>query len=178
MFKKFLSWFWKEEKPKEVEQSTVQVKSEPVSLENTEMRVNAKDVSVLDGDTIYLKEIGKSVRLSQMDAPESDQKTLMGSPAGILAKGVLKSFLNNKSLLIKLGNLDPYNRLIGSICVDGKDISEKMIESGYAVPFGLNSSLDNKLVGAKINKAGLWALGGFEDPKKFRTRKTRDQTRQ
>ena len=84
---------------------------------------------VVDGDTIEVLLSGKreKVRLLSVDAPESDQEF------GKEARNALREFAEGKTGVLRLANnRDQYNRLLGSLTIEGQDAGLYLIENGYA----------------------------------------------
>lgn len=100
-----------------------------ISAENTEGRYRVVHIS--DGDTFDATDghITFRVRMIAMDAPESRQSF------GQWATTELKKSIEGKVVVLQsVGKrpLDKYNRVLGQVFVDGKDISLSMIEKGFA----------------------------------------------
>jgi endonuclease YncB( thermonuclease family) len=113
---------------------------------------------VIDGDTIEFKEEeGRyKVRLTEIDAPESDQ------PWGKEAERALANKIHRKNVEIHDEGIDRYGRLLGRIYFEGRDISQELVEEGHAWvyreymsdPFLLKDELS-----ARQADLGLWQLG-------------------
>lgn len=89
-----------------------------------------KVAHIVDGDTFDATDghITFRVRVAGMDAPESHQKF------GKWATIKLKELIAGKAIVIQpVGKgLDRYNRILGQVFVEGKDLSLIMIAQGYA----------------------------------------------
>src|SRR3989338_8288952 len=87
-------------------------------------------IKIIDGDTFDATDgnIKFRVRIAGMDAPEK------GSPFSKLTTLELKKQLEGKKIEIKsVGRgLDRYNRALGQVMVDGRDIGIELIEMGLA----------------------------------------------
>lgn len=87
-------------------------------------------VKIIDGDTFDATDgnIKFRVRIVGMDAPEK------GSPFSKLATVELKSRIEGKKIEIQpVGpKMDRYNRALGQVMVDGRDIGIELIEMGLA----------------------------------------------
>jgi micrococcal nuclease len=87
-------------------------------------------IHVSDGDTAVVTDgnLRMRVRFAGMDAPES------GQPYGKLAQKQLENLILNKKVQIKsVGyGIDPYNRQLGQVFVDGQEVALQMINSGWA----------------------------------------------
>ena len=120
-------------------------------------------VAVFDGDTIRVLDAQKvqhKIRLDAIDAPESKQ------PYGTQAKKYLSSLVFGKNVRIVYKEKDRYDRILGTVFVDGKNINLMVVEAGYAwhyVYFAKNK-LEYAEAEARAKKArrGLWA--GTETP--------------
>ena len=90
-------------------------------------------VKVLDGDTFDATDgnIRFRVRIVGMDAPEK------GTPFSKLATVELQRRIKGKKLEIRpIGtSLDRYNRILGQVIVDGRDVGIELIEMGIATYF-------------------------------------------
>lgn len=87
-----------------------------------------KVVSIHDGDTITVLQ-GKQqikVRIFGIDAPELKQ------PYGKKSKQFLANLITGKVVEVEESGEDRYKRTIGTIYLNGTDISAQMVENGYA----------------------------------------------
>jgi endonuclease YncB( thermonuclease family) len=94
-----------------------------------------KVTRVYDGDTIKAKgyDIEIKVRLAGVDTPEtSKRKKSPGQPYNQQAKKYLASLILNKDVEVKGYGLDQYNRVLGVIYLNGKNINLKMVKAGLA----------------------------------------------
>jgi len=133
-------------------------------------------LKVYDGDTVL---VGKGsfqykVRLSRIDAPEKGQPFLSKEgDAGALSKRCLIKLLPRKSYL-EIYGLDIYGRILGDL--DG--VSLKLIQKGCVslYPHAKFKNQSEKylylraLIKAKKLKLNLWAFGGIEQPKAWRSK--------
>jgi len=90
---------------------------------------------VYDGDTIKAKghDIEIKVRLVGIDAPEtSKKKNNPGQPYSQQAKKYLTELVMNKTVDVQGYGLGPYNRILGVIFLNGKDINLEMVKVGLA----------------------------------------------
>ena len=106
-----------------------------------------KVIRVYDGDSIKAlgHDIEIMVRLVGIDAPEiSHKKGQSIQPYSQKSKKHLAGLILNKTVEIKGYGLDRYNRTLGVIYLDGKNINLEMIRVGLAEvyqgksPYGLN----------------------------------------
>lgn len=113
-------------------------------------------IYIYDGDTIEIKtDAGKEykIRLSGIDAPEYDQK--YGKESG----EYLTLLVNGKDVCIKVYGTDKYNRILGTIFYNEKDINYKMIEAGYAWHYKYyddTKEYEAAEIEAQNKKIGLW----------------------
>jgi micrococcal nuclease len=138
-----------------------------------------KVTRVYDGDTVKAEgyDIEIKVRLLGIDAPEtSKSKRDPGQPYSQQAKKHLAGLILNKVVEIKGYGLGPYNRILGVIYLDGKNINLEMVKAGLAEvyqgkpPKGFDSKpyLQAEKE-AKAAKRGMWSLGNkYISPKEWR----------
>jgi endonuclease YncB( thermonuclease family) len=134
---------------------------------------------VYDGDTIKAQghDIEIKVRLVGVDTPEtSKRKRDPGQPYSQEAKKYLAGLILNKVIDIKGYGLDGYNRILGVIYLDGKNINLEMVSAGFAEVYrgkpprrlDLNP-LWKAEKEAKAAKKGMWSLGDkYISPKDWR----------
>jgi micrococcal nuclease len=94
-----------------------------------------KVTRVIDGDSVIAvgHDITIEVRLVGIDAPErSHKKNEPGQPYSKQATKYLAGLVLNKTVDIKGYGQDRYNRVLGVILLDGKDINIEMIKAGLA----------------------------------------------
>jgi len=104
-------------------------------------------IRVVDGDTIRLDiDLGfdiilnnQSVRLYRVDTPECRTRDLKEKAAGLLAKSVVKGFVDQGSKVVIKTSLDTkgkFGRILGTIITDeGVNINEHLIDNNYAVEY-------------------------------------------
>lgn len=132
-----------------------------VSL-SVEANFSGKVVKIIDGDTIDVLNQNKTsrIRLYGIDAPER------GQPYGYKSKLFLTSLVANKNVFIVENSKDRYNRILGVIYLDNKNINEILVINGLAWAYRYKQKpIDIKIaeleLKAKNNRVGLWA---DEDP--------------
>ena len=103
-----------------------------------------KVVEVYDGDTIFIdlpdqhplfgKRMG--VRISGIDTPEIKTKDLCEKARAVEAKQLVEELINdaNRIDIIEVER-DKYFRILGSVLVDGKAISEVLLDKKLAYPY-------------------------------------------
>jgi endonuclease YncB( thermonuclease family) len=138
-----------------------------------------KVTRVYDGDTIKAQGHGIEikVRLVGIDAPEASRKKRdPGQPYSQQAKRHLAELILNKAVNVKGYGLDGYNRILGAIYLEGKDINLEMVRAGLAEvyrgrpPRGFDQSPYLKAEKeAREAKMGMWSLGDkYISPKEWR----------
>lgn len=139
----------------------------------------AEDVSgmpeIVDADTLYVA--SRKIRLSGIDAPETDQICLDGSgqknSCGLDAKTQLQQRYAGKQLTCKLAGNDLYGRNLGDCFLGGESMSRWLVRNGWALAFRRYSKefiADEDY--ARVRQAGLWA-GAFIAPWDWRHRNSR-----
>jgi len=117
------------------------------------------------------------VRLAGIDTPEmSKRKGQPGQPYSQKAKKHLAGLILNKVVDIKGYGLDRYNRILGVIYLNSKNINLEMARAGLAkayrgrLPKGFDSTPYLKAEAeAKEAKRGMWSLGDkYISPKEWR----------
>ena len=140
-----------------------------------------KITRVCDGDTVKAQghEIEITVRLVGIDAPEtSSKKRDPGQPYSQQAKKYLADLVLNKTVDIKGYGLDRYNRILGVISHDGKNINLEMVKAGLAEVYRGKPPKDLAMEPyleaenrAREAKTGMWSLGDkYISPKDWRKR--------
>ena len=115
-------------------------------------------VSVTDGDTIKILTPAKQqikVRLADIDTPER------GQPYGRKARQVLGEKIHRRQVDVEEVTIDRYQRLVGRVFLDGRNINAEMVEDGAAWVYRKYSN-DTQLLRlesqAREQGRGLWAL--------------------
>lgn len=128
-------------------------------------------VGISDGDTLTVLTSNKQtirVRLSDIDAPESDQDF------GYRSKEALSRLCFRKSAVIDLGQTDLYGRTISRVTCDGVDVQHQMVRLGMAWVYR-HYSKDPDLLKAeaqsKEQKIGLWSHPNPVPPWEYRRNK-------
>jgi endonuclease YncB( thermonuclease family) len=84
-------------------------------------------IAVHDGDTVSIRTSKTTlrVRLADIDCPE------IGQPRGSQAKDFTSKLVFGHDVSIETRGLDQYNRVIGRVMVDGRDVSEALSARGW-----------------------------------------------
>jgi endonuclease YncB( thermonuclease family) len=127
---------------------------------------------IVDADTVYVGT--QKIRLSGVDAPETDQVCLdplgHNSSCGVEAKNRLQEHGGNRPWTCELSGIDLYGRHLGSCSVNGEDVSRWLVRNGWALAFRRYSTAyvaDEDY--AREQKNGLWS-GAFIAPWDWRHR--------
>jgi endonuclease YncB( thermonuclease family) len=127
---------------------------------------------VVDGDTV---QVGPTkIRLSGIDAPETDQLCLDAKgeswACGVAARDQLIRFSDGRGWDCDIRGTDRYGRSLGKCFVEGEDISQWMVRSGWALSFVRYShEYDPDEAQARETRVGLWS-GAFIAPWEWRSR--------
>lgn len=123
----------------------------------------------VDGDTIDMT--GARIRLFGIDAVESEQTCSRSGEAwacGQDAKALLTRLIAGKTIQCEQRDVDSYGRMVGVCIAGGHDLSELMVNTGYAVALSdFSSAYVATEARAKANKVGIWA-SEFEMPSAYR----------
>jgi micrococcal nuclease len=118
--------------------------------------LEAKVVGVVDGDTIDILDGAKKlhrIRLNGIDTPER------GQPFFRRAKSALSDLVFGKTVKVDTAGVDKYDRTIGRIYVDGKDVGLAMLEAGMAWHYTKYDQSKKYADGEEFARAarrGLW----------------------
>ncbi len=136
--------------------------------------ITGRVIAIADGDTITLLDSQKKqikIRLAGIDAPEK------GQPFGNKAKKNLSRLLFGKNVVVQSGKTDRYDRIVGKVIFDDRDINLEQIKNGFAWHYKdyerEQSSEDRSLYAgfeslARQFKLGLWADAMPTPPWEFR----------
>lgn len=122
---------------------------------------------VIDGDTIELEDT--NIRLAGLDAPERSQRCTDGRGdefnCGRAATDYLRFLTRDGTTTCRGRGRDRYDRMIGQCRSNGVNLSEAMIERGWAVAYlGDYAAVEAQ---ARENEIGLWE-GEFTTPAEWR----------
>lgn len=163
------SYFWDE-------QSSITSQSTSESL-SKHQQYHCQLQKIIDGDTIIAdcnsaKPQQVKIRIWGMDAPEMKQK-----PWGDKAKKALENIFHmNKhdTILIKIRDIDQYNRYVGQIYINNQeiDVGLKMVSEGFAVvyhQYNKDPLYRREESKAQDAKKGIWKFkGSQQDPASWR----------
>lgn len=137
-------------------------------------QLQGKVIKVTDGDTVNVltsdNETHK-IRLSGIDAPEKKQAF------GNKSKQALAEDINGKTVTVEYNKLDKYQRVVGKIMFNGKDVNLHQIQRGLAWHYKKyekeqdvedRSIYANAEYAAQSDKLGLWADTNPTPPWDFR----------
>ncbi len=117
---------------------------------------SGKVVGVKDGDTIEVLYEGKAetIRLLDIDCPEKSQAF------GMKTKQFTSDFCFGKIVTVEsFGKRDRYERILGTVKLDGKILNKELLKAGYAWHYKKYSDKQDYAeleTTAKNNKVGLW----------------------
>lgn len=128
-------------------------------------------VGVSDGDTLTLLVGGKlqeKIRLSKIDAPESKQ------PFGQKAKQALSGKVFGRQVRVVYKERDQYQRIIGTVWLDGREINLEMVKEGLAWhyrAYDQTPAYAEAEAAARQAQLGLWNDRSPVPPWEFRRQK-------
>jgi endonuclease YncB( thermonuclease family) len=127
---------------------------------------------ISDGDTIKVK--GMRIRLSGIDAPETDQTCINKAgktyACGIAARDTLTGLIQGRTITCTGDEIDRYGRRIMTCSVRQTDINAAMVTGGWALAFRRYSEIYvSQEQTARARQAGLWS-GAFIAPWDWRHR--------
>ena len=104
--------------------------------ESTTNYIDAKVLSITDGDTIKVLVDGKeeSIRFLLVDTPETSHPRLGKQPFGEEAKAFTANMLEGKTAQLEkdVSERDKYGRFLAYVYVDGKSVQEELLKNGLA----------------------------------------------
>jgi endonuclease YncB( thermonuclease family) len=127
---------------------------------------------IRDGDQMTIG--ATRIRLAGMDSPGLDQLCLNAAgerwTCGVAAHEALVEHVGDKSWTCHVLRTDRFGRSVAKCEVDGEDISQWMVKSGWALSYvRFSHAYDADEKAARDAKAGLWA-GAFFAPWDWRVR--------
>ena len=128
-------------------------------------------VRVADGDTITVLSTSTTqhkIRLHGIDAPEKKQAF------GNASRKFLAGLVANREVRVAWSKRDRYQRILGTVFVDGKDVNLEMLKAGYAWHYKKYDSTPAYAQAeseARAAKRGLWQEKNPTEPEEFRKAK-------
>jgi micrococcal nuclease len=113
-------------------------------------------VSIADGDTFTMLVEGNrqiKIRLHGIDCPEKAQDF------GQVAKTFLSNLIYNKTVRVKITDIDRYGRTIGLVMIDSINVNEELLKAGLAwhyKRYDKNPKWASLEVEARHSRKGLW----------------------
>lgn len=121
----------------------------------TELR--GKVVKASDGDTVTVLDadnVQHKVRLNAIDAPEK------GQAFGSKSRDALADKIAGQQVVVTWSKRDRYGRILGTVCIDDRDINAEMLSDGWAWhyrEYSKSKTLQSLEDSARDAKRGLWA---------------------
>ena len=128
-------------------------------------------VKVADGDTITVLDASKTqhkIRLQGIDAPEK------GQAFGKVSRQYLAGMVAGREVRVTWQKRDRYQRILGTVFVDGKDANLEMLKAGLAWHYKKYDSTPAYAqveYEARAKKVGLWGDPNQIPPWEFRKAK-------
>lgn len=121
-----------------------------------------------------LRVAGTSIKLTGIDAPESEQRCGKGSRAwrcGASAEAALSRLTSGRSVTCTVGGTDEAGRSLGQCTVGDKDVGAELVRQGHVFAEGsILVRYASQEREARAAKAGLWAVGDAERPADYRAK--------
>ncbi|MCQ2366606.1 MAG: thermonuclease family protein [Akkermansia sp.] len=134
--------------------------------------LEGKVVRISDGDTVTIETDNGTrvkIRLNGIDAPESGQEF------GKESRAKIAELIDGEVVTVKTHSHDRYNRVIGEIFLDGRNINRAMVQEGCAWHYVQYAPKDKDLANdqeqAKKAGKGLWANPNAVPPWEYRKKK-------
>jgi len=131
--------------------------------------ISGRIIGVKDGDTVVILDDQKqsiTVRLEGIDAPEN------GQDHGRRAKQVLSGLIFGKKAELHVTGQDSYQRTLGYIVLDQKNINLELVKRGWAwhyTDYNCEPSFAEAQVEARKSKLGLWQHRNAIAPWEYRS---------
>ncbi len=128
-------------------------------------------VKVADGDTITVLDASKTqhkIRLQGIDAPEK------GQAFGKVSRQYLAGMVAGREVRVAWQKKDRYQRILGTVFVDGKEANLEMLKAGLAWHYKKYDSTPAYAQAeseARAAKRGLWQDKNPIEPHEFRKQK-------
>lgn len=131
--------------------------------------LKGKVIEVYDGDTMTLLADSSTkykVRFYAIDAPEAAQSY------GLNSRDTLREKILGKEVVVKVVNVDRYQRVVGMVMLGGRYINLEMVKEGMAWYYSDYAARQYEFSEAerraKSEKLGLWKKKDPEAPWKWR----------
>jgi micrococcal nuclease len=130
-------------------------------------RFTARVVHVFDGDSMIVERGGQrvDVRLHGVDAPEG------GQAYGDASKRFLTDLVFGKSVAVEVRDIDPYNRRVSRLSLDGRDVGVEIIRAGagwHYTRYSSDQAYSAAEADARAARRGLWADASPTPPWTYR----------
>jgi endonuclease YncB( thermonuclease family) len=124
---------------------------------------------VTDGDTIKIN--NANIRIHGIDAPESKQtckRMVETIRCGALATDAMKELVSGHTVTCEQTDTDRYSRVVAICRVNGIDIGQRLVQTGWAVAYRRYSTrYATDEDAARAGKLGMWQ-GEFVKPWNWR----------
>ena len=124
---------------------------------------------VIDGDT--LKVANNRIRIEGIDAPELGQpakdKNRVVFDHGNRVRSDLIDKIGGKKVEVMVKGYDKYERIIGLVTCDGKDVGAWLVRSGRAIA-AYGDQYKSLELEARKEKRGIWGCDEIYDPELWR----------
>ena len=120
---------------------------------------SARVVSVADGDTLDVVTSDRGrirIRLEGIDCPER------GEPFSGVARNLTRQLAFDKTVQLKVFDVDRYGRLVARVTSEGKDLSLELVSAGLAshyTVFSFDPKLEAAEQRARKERRGMWVNG-------------------
>ena len=148
--------------------------AQPIALADA---LSGRVVRVTDGDTIVVLDASNTqhkIRLQGIDAPER------GQTFGTKSKEHLSDLVAGKTVAVDYSKRDRYQRIVGKVLLDGKDMNLVQVQDGMAWHYKKykdEQTTDDRIaysdaeLDARRHKRGLWVDGNPIPPWEYRKAK-------
>lgn len=142
------------------------------SASATARNLTAVVTHVSDGDTVWIRPAGAGaalqLRLQGIDAPEICQDF------GMQARDALAARILRREVRVAIRARDVYQRAVGRVSLEGKDLGAWLVAGGYAWSPGYQrraGAYAREEMAARNARRGLWAAAAPVHPRAFRKRR-------
>jgi endonuclease YncB( thermonuclease family) len=147
------------------------------SLNSFGDQLQGKVIKVTDGDTVNVLTSDNQthkIRLSGIDAPEKKQAF------GNQSKQALDDEIGGKTVTVEFNKLDKYQRIVGKVLLNGKDVNLRQIQRGLAwhyKKYEKEQDVEDRSIYAHAeyvaqrDRLGLWSESSPTPPWDFRKQK-------